>query len=60
MSTRKPSVSVKPETLALAFAQTGQDRKRLEALYEKNRGFVTGAQMGWFKRICKQLGEMEE
>jgi hypothetical protein len=36
------------------------DRKRLEALYEKGRSFVTGAQMGWFKRICKQLGEMEE
>ena len=36
------------------------DRKRLEALYEKSRRFVTGAQMGWFKRICKELGEMED
>jgi hypothetical protein len=36
------------------------DRTRLEALYEKRRGFVTGAQMGWFKRACKQLGEMEK
>jgi hypothetical protein len=36
------------------------DRKRLEAMYEKGRSFVTGAQMGWFKRICKLLGEMEE
>jgi hypothetical protein len=36
------------------------DRKRLEALYEKGPSFVTGAQMGWFKRICKQLGEMEQ
>ena len=36
------------------------DRKGLEALYERGRSFVTGAQMGWFKRICKQLGEMEE
>jgi hypothetical protein len=35
------------------------DRKRLEALYDKRRSFVTGGQMGWFKRICKQLGEME-
>jgi hypothetical protein len=35
------------------------DRKRLEALYDKGRDFVTGGQMGWFKRICKQLGEME-
>jgi hypothetical protein len=36
------------------------DRKRLEALHEKRCNFVTGAQMGWFKRICKQLGEMEK
>jgi hypothetical protein len=36
------------------------DRKRLEALYEKGRSFVTGAEMGSFKRICKQLGEMEK
>jgi hypothetical protein len=36
------------------------DRRRLEALYEKGRSFVTGAEMGWFKRICRQLGEMEE
>jgi hypothetical protein len=35
------------------------DRKRIEALHENGRTFVTGAQMGWFKRICKQLGEME-
>lgn len=35
------------------------DRKRLEALHEAGRDFVTGAQMGWFKRICKQLHEME-
>jgi hypothetical protein len=36
------------------------NRKRLETLCEKGRNFVTGAQMGWFKRICKQLGEMED
>jgi hypothetical protein len=26
---------------------------------ESRRGYVTGGQMSWFKRICKQLGEME-
>jgi ATP-dependent exoDNAse (exonuclease V) alpha subunit len=36
------------------------DRKRLEAIYEKGQKFVTGVQMGWFKRICKKLGEMED
>jgi DNA invertase Pin-like site-specific DNA recombinase len=36
------------------------DRSRIENLYESGRGYVTGAQMGWFKRICKQLGEMED
>jgi hypothetical protein len=36
-----------------------RDRSRLEALCKERRGFVTGAETGWFKRICKQLGEME-
>ena len=36
------------------------DRQRIEKLKELDRGFVTGSQMGWFKRICKQLGEMEQ
>lgn len=36
------------------------DRRRIENLYETGRHFVTGAQMGWFKRVCKELGEMEE
>ena len=35
------------------------DRRRIETLKESRRGYVTGGQMGWFKRICKQLGEME-
>jgi hypothetical protein len=30
-----------------------------EALKESGRRYLTGGQMGWFKRICKQLGEME-
>jgi len=35
------------------------DRRRIETLKESRRGYVTGGQMGWLKRICKQLGEME-
>jgi len=35
------------------------DRRRIETLKESRRGYVTGGQVGWFKRICKQLGEME-
>jgi hypothetical protein len=42
------------------FELDERDTRRLEALYEKGCNFVTGGQMGWFKRICKQLGEMEE
>src|SRR3954470_9527232 len=34
-------------------------RIQIEKLVESRRGYVTGRQMGWFKRICKQLGEME-
>ena len=36
------------------------DGRRIENLYESGRSYVTGAQMGWFKRICKELGEMED
>ena len=36
------------------------DRERIEALVKTGRSYVTGKQIGWFKRICKQLGEMEE
>ena len=36
------------------------DRVRLEALANSGHSYVTGKQIGWFKRICKQLGEMEE
>ena len=36
------------------------DRDRIEALVKTGRNYVTGKQIGWFKRICKQLGEMEE
>jgi hypothetical protein len=35
------------------------DRRRIETLKESRRRYVTGGQMGWFKRICQQLGEME-
>jgi hypothetical protein len=36
------------------------DRRRIESLKESGRRYVTGGQMGWFKRICKQIGEMEK
>jgi hypothetical protein len=36
------------------------DRQRIEELYASGHRFVTGAQMGWFKRICKELGEIGE
>jgi len=35
------------------------DQERIERLYKSERRYVTGGQMGWFKRICKQLNEME-
>lgn len=42
------------------YALDPGDRRRIEQLVESRRRVVTGAQMGWFKRICKELGEMEE
>ncbi|WP_291864727.1 hypothetical protein [Bradyrhizobium sp.] len=35
------------------------DVERIEALKASGRTFVTGKQIGWFKRICKELGELE-
>ena len=41
------------------FDLDGADQARVEQLKESGRRYVTGGQMGWFKRICKLLGEME-
>lgn len=35
------------------------DVERIEALKASGRTFVTGKQIGWFKRICRELGEIE-
>jgi hypothetical protein len=35
------------------------DQGRIEKLKAQGRRFVRGNEMGWFKRICKDLGEME-
>jgi hypothetical protein len=35
------------------------DQQRVEKLKAQGRRFVRGTEMGWFKRICKELGEME-
>jgi hypothetical protein len=42
------------------YELTASDRRRIEQLVESGRRVVTGAQMGWFKRICKELGEIEQ
>jgi hypothetical protein len=36
--------------------ESDQERIGLKA---QGRAFVRGTEMGWFKRICKKLGEME-
>jgi hypothetical protein len=35
------------------------DVERIEALKASGRTFVTGRQIGWFKRVCRELGEIE-
>jgi hypothetical protein len=35
------------------------DQERVEKLKVQGRRFVRGGEMGWFKRICKALGEVE-
>ncbi len=41
------------------FELAQADRQRIEGLHRSARRYVTGGQLGWFKRICKQLNEME-
>jgi hypothetical protein len=36
-----------------------EDIEFIETLHKRGRPFVTGRQLGWFTRICKQLGEIE-
>jgi hypothetical protein len=36
-----------------------RDIEFIESLHKSGRTFVTGRQLGWFVRICKQLGEIE-
>jgi len=37
-----------------------RDIEFIESLHKSGRRFVTGRQLGWFIRICKQLGEIED
>jgi hypothetical protein len=36
-----------------------RDTEFIESLRAAGRTYVTGRQLGWFARICKQLGEIE-
>jgi hypothetical protein len=36
-----------------------EDIKFIESLHNSGRPYVTGRQLGWFIRICKELGEIE-
>jgi hypothetical protein len=37
-----------------------RDIEFIESLHSSGRTFVTGRQLGWFIRICKKLGEIED
>lgn len=45
--------------LARFDLSSDDDVERIEALNASGRTFVTGKEMGWLKRICKELGEIE-
>jgi hypothetical protein len=36
-----------------------EDIKFIESLHKSGHPYVTGRQLGWFIRICKELGEIE-
>jgi hypothetical protein len=45
--------------LARLDLSNDDDVERIEKLKASGRIFVTGKQIGWFKRICRELGEIE-
>lgn len=45
--------------LARFDLSSDDDVERIEVLKASGRTFVTGREIGWFKRICKELGEIE-
>jgi hypothetical protein len=45
--------------LARSDLSSDNDIERIEALKASGRTSVTGKEIGWFKRICKELGEIE-
>ena len=55
------SVEILIEKCFLARLELGNDDdvERIEALKASGRTFVTGKQIGCFKRICRELGEIE-
>ena len=55
------SVEILIEKCFLARLELSDDDdvRRIEALKASGRTFVTGKQIGWFKRICRELGEIE-
>jgi hypothetical protein len=45
--------------LARLDLSSDDDVERIEALKASGRTFVTGREIGWFKRICRELGLIE-
>ena len=55
------SVEILIEKCFLARLELSNDYdiERIEALKASGRTFITGKQIGWFKRVCKELREIE-
>jgi hypothetical protein len=55
------SVAILTEKCFLARLDLNSDSDiaHIEALKASGRTFITGKEMGWFKRICRELGEIE-
>jgi hypothetical protein len=55
------SVAILIEKCFQARLELGNDHdiERIAALKASGRGYVTGKEIGWFKRICRELGEIE-
>jgi hypothetical protein len=55
------SVEILIEKCFLARLELASDSdvERIEGLKASRRRFVTGKEISWFKRICRELGEIE-
>lgn len=53
------SILIESAYLARLDLDDDEDIKRVESLYRRGKGTISGLQAGWFRRICRELDLIE-